>query len=275
MGRSRIAAGAPAPARDLSLRLALCAAAFGIALGVLAGAVTWLVGSGPAEAQQGTRTVIVVPAVIKAQAASKTPLPIKFTPPDSPAKNSFVRIHGLPFASALSEGHAIAPGAWAVPLNALPTLGIILPVGLQGSSEISVSLVNVDGTVLAEAKSMLTVEAASATTRADPPITREPVVRPLPTEERERALGLHAKGLEMLERGNVYAARKFFERAAEIGLPQSAVALAATYDPDELSKLKVVGLSADAAAARKWYEKARELGAPEAGDRLRRLGAVR
>ena len=95
----------------------------------------------------------------------------------------------------------------------------------------------------------------------------------MPPAERERALGLHAKGLEQLERGNVYAARKFFERAAEAGLAQSAVALAGTYDPDELAKLKVLGLQPDLAAARTWYEKARELGAAEASERLRRLGS--
>jgi TPR repeat protein len=53
------------------------------------------------------------------------------------------------------------------------------------------------------------------------------------------------------------------------------VALAATYDPEELNKMRVIGLVPDPAAARKWYEKARELGALEASDRLRRLGAVR
>ena len=35
--------------------------------------------------------------------------------------------------------------------------------------------------------------------------------------ELERALGLHAKGQEQLARGDIYAARRFFERAAEIG----------------------------------------------------------
>ena len=45
------------------------------------------------------------------------------------------------------------------------------------------------------------------------------------------------------------------------------------HDPNELAKLKVVGLQANAAAARKWYDRAAELGAAEAGDRLRRLGA--
>jgi TPR repeat protein len=70
----------------------------------------------------------------------------------------------------------------------------------------------------------------------------------------------------------VGAARKFFERAADLGLAQSAVALAATYDPDEVVKLNIVGLATDVQTARKWYEKARELGAAEAVERLQRLG---
>jgi hypothetical protein len=255
--------------------LAHLAVAIGLALGAVLGAASWQ-GMRAAEAQPASRVAIVVPATVKAQPASKTRLPIQITPSDAP-KNSFIRVRGLPFAAALTEGHAIAPGAWAVPLNALASLSIILPVGIQGASEISIHLVSVDGSILAEAKTVLTVEAAAAPGKAESSVAKEPVVLvpPLPPEARERALGLHAKGQEQLDRGNIYAARKFFERAAEIGLAQSAVALAATYDPDELAKLAVVGLQPDPAAARQWYEKARELGAPEAVDRLRRLGAVR
>jgi hypothetical protein len=89
--------------------------------------------------------------------------------------------------------------------------------------------------------------------------------------ERQRALGLHEEGTEQLERGNVFAARRFFESAAEAGLGQSAMALAATYDPNELAKLKNVGVVPEVDAARRWYEKARELGEVEATERLRRL----
>jgi TPR repeat protein len=64
----------------------------------------------------------------------------------------------------------------------------------------------------------------------------------------------------------------FFRQAAEAGLAIAAMRLGATYDPNELSKLKVQGLAADVAEARKWYERARELGAPEAEQRLARLG---
>jgi TPR repeat protein len=51
------------------------------------------------------------------------------------------------------------------------------------------------------------------------------------------------------------------------------VAAGATYDPNELSRLGVLGLQPDVEAARKWYEKARQLGASEAEERLRRLRA--
>ena len=244
-----------------------------LALGLLAGLVA-LSGTGtwtrPAEAQQ--RASVTVAPTTQAEAASRTRLQIQVGPADAIAKNSFVRIRGLPPAVALSEGHSIAPGAWAVPLVALQNLAIIMPVGQQGPAEVVVSLVSIEGAVLAEAKTTLVVTAvaprpgdAAAAPRVPPP--------KLTPELRERALGLHAKGLEQLERGNIYAARKFFELAADIGLAQSAVAAAGTYDPDELAKLRVVGFQPDVAAARKWYERARELGAVEAADRLRRLGS--
>jgi TPR repeat protein len=229
-----------------------------------------------AWAQQGLVSIKVAP-VTRAEAASRLPLQIQVGPQDALAKNSFIRIRGLPATVALSEGHAIAPGAWAVPLAALPGLGLILPAGVEGPSEVAISLVSVEGAVLAEAKTTLVVAPARARAASPepPPSSVAPVVvaPKLSPAERERALGLHTMGLEQLQRGNVFAARKFFERAAEAGLAQGAVAAAGTYDPDELAKLSVVGLQPDVEAARKWYERARELGAVEAGERLRRLGS--
>jgi hypothetical protein len=245
-----------------------------------AGAVLWVGSAGqPASAQGSQKVAVTVASPLRAAPASRVPLPIQVGPPGAVAKNTFIRIRGLPPAAALSDGHAIAAGTWAVPLVALPTLTVILPAGLQGESAVSISLVSVDGDVLAEVKMVLAV--AQPTPEAVPLRQVLPPVRgeasPLPQSpaERERALGLHAKGVEQLQRGNVNAARKFFEYAAEAGYAQSAVALAGTYDPDELAKLRVVGLTPDIDAARKWYEKARELGAAEASERLRRLGAAR
>ena len=240
---------------------------------IAAGAREWL----PLAQAQQARPSVSVTSVVRAEPASRVRLPIQVGPPGALPKNSFIRVRGLPPAAALSEGHSIAAGTWAVPLVALPTLTVILPAGQQGESNVAITLVSVESEVLAETTMVLAISPAAP----EPPLPRQmlPPVRagpaPLPqsSAERERALGLHAKGVEQLGRGNIFAARKFFEHATAAGLAQSAVALASTYDPDELAKIKVVGLQPNIEEARKWYEKARELGAVEASERLRRLGA--
>src|SRR5262245_7868801 len=232
----------------------------------------------PAAAQQGQSVGLDVAPLTNAAPASRVRLPIEVRPRDALAKNSFIRVRGLPATAALSEGYAIAPGSWAVPLNALSSLMVILPVGVEGKSEVNITVVNVEGSILAEATTTLSVVRAAApppaAVAAPPNSTTRALSAPqLAPADRERALQLHARGEEQLGRGNSYAARQFFERAAEVGLADSALALAATYDPAELARLKVLGLKAEPGEARKWYEKARELGASEAEARLRRLGA--
>ncbi len=81
------------------------------------------------------------------------------------------------------------------------------------------------------------------------------------------------RGDEQLTEGGVAQARLLYERAAEAGLAQGAMSLAATYDAAELGRLDVRGLQPDRAMAQRWYERARQLGATEAEQRLRRLGA--
>src|SRR4029079_17045734 len=137
-------------------------------------------------------------------------------PADAVPRNSFVRLHGLPPMAALSEGHSIAPGAWAVSLAALPDLKIMLPAGSSGRSEVVVTLVAIDGKILAETKSTLAVAAApraekGQARRAAPPPTAatilragvgeaersapppEPVTQPSTPQDRERALRLVKK----------------------------------------------------------------------------------
>jgi hypothetical protein len=232
----------------------------------------------PAQAQPAEQVNLEVAAVTNAAPASRTRLPIQVRAREGLVKNAFIRIRGLPATAALSEGYAIAPGAWAVPLNALASLMLIVPVGLESKSEVVIALVNVEGSILAEATTTLAIAraappAAVASPAAPPNSTTRALSAPqLAAADRQRAQGLHAKGEEQLGRGNIYAARQFFERAADIGLADSALALAATYDPSELARLKVVGLKPDPGEAKKWYEKARELGAADAEARLRRLG---
>ena len=123
-------------------------------------------------------------------------------PPSALAKNSFIRIRGLPPAAALSDGYSIAAGTWAVPLVALPTLSVILPAGLQGESSVAITLVSVEGDILAETNMVLTVSPpAPEPTPLGQAFRPDRVgAPPLPqsSSERERVLGLHAKGIEQL-----------------------------------------------------------------------------
>lgn len=246
------------------------------------------------QARGGAAASLNVGSVILAEPASDTPLPIQVGPAEGLPKNSFIRIRGLPASVALSEGHSIAPGSWAVPFVGLPTLRLNVPVGLSGRSDIVISLVTVDGMVLAEAKSSLVIASASALTtgRAEPqpksvasigpsaglPGDQAQPSRPTVSRQPPRtpaqlsALRYVTRGNEQLREGDIAAARLFFQRAVDAGLSEGALAMAMSYDPAELERLGVKGLTGDRNAARRWYERAREMGASEADERLRRLG---
>jgi hypothetical protein len=257
------------------------------------------------QAQADQKPRINIGKVVLVEPASETSMPIQVGPIDAIPRNSFVRIRGLPSAAVLSDGHSIAPGAWAIPLAVLPNLRISLPVGVVGKSDVTIALVQIDGTVLAEAKSSLIIVAAAMIAPEQQPPQRQrsvasvgppsapleasPSLAPRPpapaassqssepppplTEDQKRALALMERGRTQAERGNISVARLFYRRAADAGLGEGALALAATYDPDELARMRVAGVQPDLALAREWYEKARQLGASEAEERLRRLGS--
>lgn len=233
---------------------------------------------------------LVVPPALNVQPASSAQLDIRVAAPGELPQNSYVRLRGLPPTMSLSDGHAIAAGAWAVPLSALARLRVEVPAGLTGRSELTVSLVNMDGDLLAEARMTLVITGEPARTGAAPAApppppsaegpTPAPAAKPkaaaavpmLTPEDRERAEKLTARGERDLAEGNIASARNFFLRAAEAGLARGALLLAATYDPRELARMRTQGIQPNPAEARKWYERARELGAPEASERLSRLG---
>jgi hypothetical protein len=74
-----------------------------------------------------------------------------------------------------------------------------------------------------------------------------------------------------LETGDIAAARLLLQRAAEAGNVKAALALASTYDPEGLRRLRTLGAPSDVAEARRWYERAAELGDAEATQRLKEL----
>jgi len=239
-------------------------------------------------AQRAGPRIRVAPVIV-AQPASHISLPIRIDSPEALPANTFLRLRGLPSSVSLTEGHSLGPGSWAVPLYALLTLRANIPAGVSGQSELVISLVGIDGTLLAEAETALVVASAAIPRPASPhqsgnPPPPVPAITPgrksqatprpveLSAEARERGEQLVAQGDRYLAQGKVAGARLFFKQAADAGVALGAMRLGATYDPVELSRLQVQGLAADGPEARRWYERARELGAPEADERLARLG---
>ncbi len=220
---------------------------------------------------QSSRPEVGVPSTIAVRPAAQVSLPIQVGPQGAVPRNSFIRLRGLPPSISLTEGYSIAPGSWSVPLFALPSLQMNVPSAPVGGSEIIVTLVGADGTVLAEARTSLVGATSAPAIIASPqrkPLDPAPLLAP---EEKEQARRLVAQGERYLSMGNFVIARQFFERAADIGYAPGALQLAATFDPIELARLGARGVVANTAEARKWYERARELGAAEASDRLARL----
>jgi hypothetical protein len=286
------------------------------------------------EAQQAEPFHIGVSATIVVAPASLASLGIEVGPSDALPRKSFIGLRGLPPTVLLSQGQSIGSGSWTVPVTALAALKANIPDNLSGRSEIVISLISIEGALLAVAKTVLVIgppaslPPAEKTPPAPPsplptimppaaetpftpvpsaPVTSSPpteaiaepaqdrssVVAPptpavagpsgrrgnptspqqeLSTEERQLAEKLVAQGERYLNQADVVSARLLFRRAAEKGLALAAIRLAATFDPAELSRLKVEGVAPDQTEARKWYERARELGVPEAEEHLARLG---
>ncbi|MET0651900.1 MAG: hypothetical protein ABWY63_05230, partial [Hyphomicrobiaceae bacterium] len=90
----------------------------------------------------------IVAQTIVAEAPSQTAVQIQTSPSEAIPANSFIRLRGLPTSVSLSDGYSIGPGSWAIPLQSLPALKALIPAGVSGRFELTISLVSVDGALL-------------------------------------------------------------------------------------------------------------------------------
>jgi TPR repeat protein len=84
---------------------------------------------------------------------------------------------------------------------------------------------------------------------------------------------LMEKGWDLVKSGDVASARLLFQRMANAGIADAALALAATYDPRHLAQHNLIGVVGDETKAHDWYQRANELGSAEAGRILARTDA--
>lgn len=257
--------------------------------GVLAAcAVVALVG---AASQASAAPAIVAAAEIWAAPSGETPLNLSIESGEAIPAQVVMIVRGLPASLKLTEGKLFGPGVWVVPLNAINKIKLNAPADAAGRADLSLALVSLEGTSLTEKKLTLFLappskapepQAAAAPTPPAPPAEVATVgaispatVQPRVLSKADKAMALRLKkmGDKGLAGGDILSARPLYQAAAERGLPEAAIALAATYDPAELSRMKgIVGVTPDPAQAKKWYVTAQELGAPEADARLQALG---
>ena len=110
---------------------------------------------------------------------------------------------------------------------------------------------------------------------AVPPASQTPAMpsRPASNALPSRVVAeLLSRGDAMLGLQDVSAARRLYERAADAGSAEAALALAGTYDPAQRSG-KQWDTEANKPLAAAWYRRAETLGAKEAAGRLKQLGA--
>ena len=224
----------------------------------------------PASAQTKT-PAIVTASELRAAPGADTPLQISLSHGEALPRQAVLVIRGLPLGVQLSEGRLFGPGVWVVSTNGIARLKVRIPADAKGEAALNVSLAALDGSILASTQIALVIASPNLSPRDTVPTLALPSVpRQLSPEERAPAMKLLEKAEDYMKAGNLIVARQLYQVAAERGLPEAALALAGTYDPQELAKIKnLVGGQADPRLARKWYEKARDLGSPEAQARLR------
>jgi hypothetical protein len=224
-------------------------------------------------AQRADPPLIIMPSSVTGNRGSVVALPIRIDSTLALHKDSVVRLWGVPPRFTLNAGNLVEQW-WVVPLYKLPNLALNIPIDASGRLEIAVTLFDIDGTVLGNAKTMLVIQST-----APPPPTSAPGERAernqlvvgrvqLSIEDKARAEQLLGQGEKYLADANIDVARQFFRRAADMGLAAAALKLATTYDPVELARMQVHGVVPDPNEALKWYERARQLGVNEADIRL-------
>jgi hypothetical protein len=106
-----------------------------------------------------------------------------------------------------------------------------------------------------------------------PAVAEAPSAAPMPAHPAsalasDEAAALLKRGRNLLAAGDIASARLILTRLADNGEAEASLLLAGTFDPTELARLHVIGVTPDVAQARAWYAKAAEQGSSEGSRRL-------
>jgi hypothetical protein len=172
---------------------------------------------------------------------------------------------GLVAGTTLSAGRPLGDNTWWLYAKDLNDVVIQPPPHFVGTMDITFELRRADAAALIDLRKLRFEWVEAEVPEAN---IKSQAIHQLFSEE---IAALLKRGIDLISSGDIAAARLVLRRAAGAGDARAALALAGTYDPMTLEKLRVHGLSPDLAMARHWYEKADELGSPDALRRLEML----
>ena len=217
-----------------------------------------------------------------------------------PQQNASLLFDGLAQGTTLSAGAAMSASSWQVPYDQTQGLYLYAPKGFTGVMNTAVSMLGADKQLLDTQAVQLKWIARAPQPLPDPapppppapkPQAAQPPAQPVvvatvgdpasagtfkttainkPMDPGEAAMLLQ-RGRDFLGTGDISAARVLFNRLADAGVADAALALAATYDPTYLAAHHVMGVHGDRAQARTLYQRAKDLGSTEAAQILARM----
>jgi hypothetical protein len=197
---------------------------------------------------QPPEIALTAPEEIVAKAGDEVGFAIAIDTAEALPERSVIAIRNIPQGATFSEGRPYGTDEWTLRPDEIAGLALRLPADRSGASDMKVELVSADGAVLARTATRLNVAPAP---------TAGLVVR---SGEADRVEDLMAHGRKMVDVGYLAGARAYYQRAAEAGSGEAALALGATYDPEIVAELGVHGAKPDPAAAKTWYDRAEALG---------------
>jgi hypothetical protein len=213
-------------------------------------------------APQLPEIALTAPEEIVAKAGDQVDFAIAIDTDKALPERSVIAIRDIPEGATFSEGRPYGTREWSLRPDEIAGLSLRLPEDQSGASDMKVELVSADGAVLARTATRLNVA-------PNPAPTAGLVVR---SDEAGRVADLMAHGRKMVDVGYLAGARAYYQRAAEAGSADAALALGATYDAGVIAELGVEGIKPDPDAAKTWYDRAAELGIE---DREAKLDALK
>lgn len=200
-----------------------------------------------------------------------------------PSNARYLLIRGLPAEAKLSSGRDSGSGAWMVKGEHVPALMLALGKTAAGDYPIEVYVLASGDGPQARRNFLLRVEppvqayaagagknwAAGLLDVVPSAHAAEPAAAPP-----ANAAVLHDRAQELLDIGDIAAARLLLLHLAERGDGEAAYELARTFDREMLAKLGARGLDGDPAQARGWYQRASHDGNAKAAERLKILASL-